>query len=59
MSEALDPGTFVQHHDGTAHIDLAIEGVGCAGCLLQLPMREVVVSYSHSLRAGSLAAATR
>jgi len=36
MSEALDLSTFVQHHDGTAHIDLAIEGVGCASCIRKI-----------------------
>jgi Cu2+-exporting ATPase len=36
MSQALDLSTFVQHHDGTAHIDLAIEGVGCAGCIRKI-----------------------
>jgi Cu2+-exporting ATPase len=33
MTETLDLGTFVQHHDGTAHMDLAVEGVACAACV--------------------------
>src|SRR5262249_20143807 len=31
MSETLDLGGFVQHRDGTAHMDLAVEGVVCGG----------------------------
>jgi urease accessory protein len=33
--------------------------VGTAGALLQLPLRELVVAYAHSLLAGAVAAATR
>src|SRR5258708_5060591 len=33
MAETLDLGTFVRHHDGTAHMDLAVEGVACAACV--------------------------
>jgi len=36
MSETLDLSTFVQHHDGTAHLDLAVEGVGCAACISKI-----------------------
>ena len=36
MSETLDLSTFVQRRDGTAHIDLAVEGVGCAGCIRKI-----------------------
>ena len=33
--------------------------VGAAGSLLQLPVRELLIAYAHSLLAGSVAAATR
>jgi Cu2+-exporting ATPase len=33
MTETLDLGTFVQHRDGTAHMDLAVEGIACAACV--------------------------
>jgi len=33
MAETLDLGSFVQHRDDTAHIDLAVEGVACAACV--------------------------
>ena len=36
MAQALDLSSFVQHRDGTAHIDLAVEGVGCAGCIRKI-----------------------
>jgi len=36
MAEALDLALFVQHHDGTAHIDLAVEGVACAACIRKI-----------------------
>jgi Cu2+-exporting ATPase len=36
MGEALDLSAFVQHRDGTAHMDLAVEGVGCAGCIRKI-----------------------
>ncbi len=33
--------------------------VGAAGCLLELPLRELLLAFGHSLLSGSLAAATR
>lgn len=37
MSEALDFSVFVRHSDdGTARMDLAVEGVGCAGCIRKI-----------------------
>jgi Cu2+-exporting ATPase len=36
MAETLDLSTFVQHRDGTAHIDLAVEGVACAACIRKI-----------------------
>jgi P-type Cu2+ transporter len=36
MAEAADLSLFVQHHDGTAHMDLAVEGVGCAACIRKI-----------------------
>jgi Cu2+-exporting ATPase len=37
MAEALDLSTFVKHGDaGTAHMTLAVEGVGCAGCIRKI-----------------------
>jgi Cu2+-exporting ATPase len=36
MAEVLDLSTFVQHRDGTAHIDLAVEGVACANCIRKI-----------------------
>jgi len=36
MSEALDLALFVQHRDGTAHMDLAVEGVACAACIRKI-----------------------
>jgi Cu2+-exporting ATPase len=36
MAEALDLAMFVRHHDGTAHMDLAVEGVACAGCIRKI-----------------------
>ena len=36
MAETLDLSLFVQHRDGTAHMDLAVEGVGCAGCIRKI-----------------------
>ena len=36
MAETLDLSMFVQHRDGTAHMDLAVEGVGCAGCIRKI-----------------------
>src|SRR6185295_12551941 len=39
MAETLDVGTFVSHRDGTAHMDLAVEGVGCASCIRKIEDR--------------------
>jgi Cu2+-exporting ATPase len=39
MAEALDLALFVQHRDGTAHMDLAVEGVGCASCIRKIEGR--------------------
>src|SRR4051812_28379932 len=36
MAEALDLSTFVQRQGGTAHIDLAVEGVACAACIRKI-----------------------
>jgi len=36
MAEALDLALFVQHRDGAAHMDLAVEGVACAGCIRKI-----------------------
>src|SRR3954462_330989 len=36
MAEALDLAFFVQRRDGTAHIDLAVEGVACAACIRKI-----------------------
>jgi Cu2+-exporting ATPase len=36
MAETLDLSTFVQRHDGTAHIELAVEGVACAACIRKI-----------------------
>src|SRR5436190_753331 len=36
MAEALDLALFVQHRDGTAHMDLAVEGVACAACIRKI-----------------------
>src|SRR3954452_6082608 len=36
MAEALDLALFVQRRDGTAHIDLAVEGVACAACIRKI-----------------------
>src|ERR1044072_7546418 len=27
---------FVQHHEGTSHLELAVEGVGCASCIRKI-----------------------
>src|SRR5262245_7080676 len=39
MAEAFDFDLFVQHRDGTAHMDLAVEGVACAGCIRKIEDR--------------------
>jgi len=36
MAEALDLALFVQRRDGTAHMDLAVEGVACAACIRKI-----------------------
>jgi len=37
MSETRDLSVFVKREaDGTAHMDLAVEGVGCAGCIRKI-----------------------
>ncbi|HML08352.1 MAG TPA: heavy metal translocating P-type ATPase [Xanthobacteraceae bacterium] len=37
MAEALDLSMFVERNDaGTAHMTLAVEGVGCAGCIRKI-----------------------
>ena len=33
MVETTDLSTFVQHREGVAHLELAVEGIGCAGCI--------------------------
>ena len=37
MSEVVDFSTFVERNtDGTAHMALAVEGIGCAGCIRKI-----------------------
>jgi P-type Cu2+ transporter len=36
MTEALDLSVFVKRAGGLAHMDLAVEGVGCAGCIRKI-----------------------
>jgi Cu2+-exporting ATPase len=36
MSEASDLSIYVRRDDGNAHMDLAVEGVGCAGCIRKI-----------------------
>ena len=36
MAETLDLSVYVQRRDGTAHIDLAVEGVACGGCIRRI-----------------------
>ena len=36
MSEALDLSIYVRRDAGQAHMDLAVEGVGCAGCIRKI-----------------------
>src|SRR5215470_11138628 len=36
MAETLDLTSFVQRRKGTAHMDLAVEGVGCAACIRKI-----------------------
>ena len=36
MAETLDLSVFVKRAGGLAHMDLAVEGVGCAGCIRKI-----------------------
>jgi Cu2+-exporting ATPase len=36
MAEALDLSVFVRRDGAKAHMDLAVEGVGCAGCIRKI-----------------------
>ncbi|HEY2135354.1 MAG TPA: heavy metal translocating P-type ATPase [Xanthobacteraceae bacterium] len=36
MAGTLDLSVFVKRHDGIAHIDLAVEGVVCGGCIRRI-----------------------
>src|SRR5215468_10801681 len=36
MAETLDLSVFVKHSGEMAHMDLAVEGVGCAGCIRKI-----------------------
>jgi Cu2+-exporting ATPase len=36
MTETLDLSVFVRRAGGLAHMDLAVEGVGCAGCIRKI-----------------------
>ncbi len=36
MPEPLDLSIFVRRDGGVAHLDLAVEGVGCAGCIRKI-----------------------
>jgi len=36
MSEALDLSMFVKRDAGTAHLDLAVEGIACAACIRKI-----------------------
>ena len=36
MPETLDLSVYVQRRDGTAHIDLAVEGIACGGCIRRI-----------------------
>jgi P-type Cu2+ transporter len=36
MSETLDLSMYVKHDAGTAHLDLAVEGVACAACIRKI-----------------------
>ena len=37
MAETLDLSLFVKHGtDGAAHMELAVEGVNCAGCIRKI-----------------------
>lgn len=36
MAEAVDLSMFVRHDEGTAHLDLAVEGITCAACIREI-----------------------
>ncbi len=36
MQELADYSIYVRHDGGNAHMDLAVEGVGCAGCIRKI-----------------------
>src|SRR5213595_2897444 len=36
MSESLDLSIFVKRERGLSHMDLAVEGIGCAGCIRKI-----------------------
>src|SRR5438874_8708770 len=36
VAETLDLSLFVQHREGTSHLELAVEGVACAGCIRKI-----------------------
>jgi Cu2+-exporting ATPase len=36
MADPVDLSIFVKHEDGRSHMDLAVEGVGCAGCIRKI-----------------------
>src|SRR3954469_3700147 len=36
MPESLDLSMFVRRDAGLSHLDLAVEGVGCAGCIRKI-----------------------
>ena len=52
----LHPETFASLSIDLPHHAIV---VGAAGCLLELPLRELLLAYGHSLLAGAVAAATR
>ena len=52
----LHPGPFASLRIDLPHHAIV---VGAAGCLLELPLRELLLAYGHSLLAGAVAAATR
>ena len=39
MPETLDLSIFVRHDGDSAHMELAVEGVGCAGCIRKIEQR--------------------
>ena len=36
MQEPLDLSMFVRRDAGLSHLDLAVEGIGCAGCIRKI-----------------------